>query len=72
MKLLKLNQMERELLSRKEMKDLNGGASCGCGCFYQGKGGSSTESNRDANRRGGLTSPGYVENEMILDDTTPL
>lgn len=72
MKPLKLNHMERELLSRKEMKNLNGGTFCGCGCFYQGRGGSCTADNKEANRRGGLTSPGFPDDYIIKDECTPL
>lgn len=36
----------------------NGQEWCGCGCFYQGQGGSSTMDNCNANIDGGYESPG--------------
>ncbi|MEF9987370.1 MAG: TIGR04149 family rSAM-modified RiPP [Bacteroidales bacterium] len=47
MNALKLNQLEKNTLSEKEMNNLNGGndRACLCGC----KGSSSTEANGEAN-----------------------
>lgn len=60
MKLLKLNKLENNQLSKKEKKEIVGGAynMCSCGCKYADSGGSSTSGNLAANVRGGLTSPG--------------
>ncbi|MEG1586768.1 MAG: TIGR04149 family rSAM-modified RiPP [Bacteroidales bacterium] len=56
MKNLKANQIEKNRLSEKEMGHLTGGESgmCGCGCAYEGKGGSSTMDNGLANADLGL------------------
>ncbi len=51
-------------LSKNEFKKVKGGYiitvypdhSCGCGCYYEGKGGSSTSANSSANDARGLYS----------------
>jgi natural product precursor len=49
MKSLKVNRIEKENLSEKEMNQVRGGNTCGCGCLYADKGGSSTYDNANAN-----------------------
>ncbi|WP_300855271.1 TIGR04149 family rSAM-modified RiPP, partial [uncultured Alistipes sp.] len=50
MKSLKANRIEKEILSNKEMNQVRGGEGfCGCGCLYEGKGGSSSSDNASAN-----------------------
>lgn len=51
MKSLKVNRIEKESLSEKEMRQVLGGASymCRCGCYYADQGGSSIEANGRAN-----------------------
>ena len=67
MNTLKLNTLEKNILSQKEMNNLNGGESCGCGCLYQSQGGSSTQDNGFANSSGGKDSSEY---RYIYDDDT--
>ncbi len=60
---LKLNKLSQSVLNKREMKEAKGGnrRSCGCGCNYEGRGGSSTANNGMANYNGGkdgLWSPG--------------
>lgn len=57
MKTLKLNKLEKNCISRKEMHYLYGGAGCGCSCRYAGHGGSTTDANGNANKARGLYSP---------------
>lgn len=45
--------LESKMLSKKELKELNGGVSCSCGCQYAGNGGSSSNDNAEANYAGG-------------------
>jgi natural product precursor len=52
---LKLNQLSKSELEKREMNFLKGGG-CYCGCYYQGQGGSQTVDNRNANVAGGLES----------------
>ncbi|WP_418683803.1 TIGR04149 family rSAM-modified RiPP [Alistipes putredinis] len=57
MKSLKVNQIEKNNLSEKEMQHIAGGqheGMCGCGCMYEGQGGSSTMDNGLANADTGL------------------
>ncbi|MEF9987372.1 MAG: TIGR04149 family rSAM-modified RiPP [Bacteroidales bacterium] len=50
MNALKLNQLEKNTLSEKEMNNLNGGNwICKCSCYYQDSGGSSIDDNMSAN-----------------------
>jgi natural product precursor len=58
MKKMKLNALENQNLSNKEMNKVRGGDGCGCGCAYANSGGSSTGDNANANAAGGLHSPG--------------
>lgn len=50
--------MEKKKLSPKQMKNVLGGMPgvCGCGCCYQGSGGSSEADNGDANINSGYHS----------------
>lgn len=59
MRKIKLNVAEESLLNKKEMSAVTGG-SCGCGCYYENNGGSSTADNASANAAGGLHSPGMT------------
>lgn len=55
---LKLNKLNKNLLSNEQMKGVTGGASgCSCGCCYANQGGSSIYDNCLANRDGCLKSP---------------
>ncbi|MBN1990534.1 MAG: TIGR04149 family rSAM-modified RiPP [Bacteroidales bacterium] len=58
MKTLKLNKIEASKLNNREMNDVKGGAQCGCGCNYEGSGGSSSFDNGHANYSGGKFSGG--------------
>lgn len=49
MKSLKINKLEKENLSRKQMSNIVGGRICRCGCKYANDGGSSTNGNGMAN-----------------------
>lgn len=52
---LKLMQLSETELSKKELKEIRGGAKCGCGCCYEGTAGGATfASNRNANNAEGL------------------
>lgn len=53
LKNIKLNRLSDAELLDREMSDLKGGRSCGCGCHYENSGGSSTSDNRGANYAGG-------------------
>lgn len=68
MRKLKMNVVEESLLNTKEMSAIIGG-SCGCGCNYEGRGGSSTADNKSANNAGGKHSAGmeHVTAEMNTD-----
>ena len=48
---LKLNQLSREELKKRELNQIKGGTGecCGCGCYYQFEQGSSTSDNYSAN-----------------------
>ena len=57
MKSLKVNQIEKNNLSEKEMQHIAGGkpaGMCGCGCMYEGHGGSSSMDNGQANADTGI------------------
>lgn len=50
MKKLKLNQVERNNLTNKEMNNLKGGAwLCTCSCYWADQGGASIQENAKAN-----------------------
>ena len=72
MKNLKLNKFEANKLNNREMKDVNGGSNgiqCGCGCRYEGNGGSSSFDNGHANYDRGLFSGGaqvYWLEEVVV------
>lgn len=55
---VKLNQLAKADLAKREMNALLGGAGCcGCGCYYEGQeGGSTTSANGSANRSHGYDS----------------
>ena len=66
LKKLKLDQLSKVELVKKEMYNLSGGhcggghTSCGCACYYEGTpGGSSTWDNLSANLNGGIVSSTY-------------
>ena len=57
MKSLKANQIERNNLEEKEMQHITGGqheGMCGCGCRFEGLGGSSSMDNGLANAETGI------------------
>jgi len=55
---LKLNQLAKADLSKREMNALLGGVGCcGCGCAYRDQGGSSDATNGSTNRSSGYYSP---------------
>ncbi len=57
---LKLNQLSRDELKKRELNQIKGGDGlcCGCGCHYFGDGGSSIADNWTANHANGQTSYG--------------
>lgn len=56
---IKLTRLENSELQEREMKNLVGGQSCGCGCHYMGSlGGSTTQDNLTANQKYGYFSYG--------------
>lgn len=61
MKRIKLNNIERNNLSKREMDNTKGGGwTCSCSCYYAGtEGGSSIESNGEVN----LSVPGGLDSE---------
>ncbi|MFA7459008.1 MAG: TIGR04149 family rSAM-modified RiPP [Bacteroidales bacterium] len=66
MKSLKLNNLEYSSLNEKEMNHVTGGGTCGCGCAYEGNGGSSTSDNGYANQSSGLWSDVPLEQMTIF------
>jgi len=56
--MLKLTQLGKVDLLKRQMNDLKGTNGCTCGCHYANSGGSSTCDNGNANQASGLTSPG--------------
>ena len=56
MKKLKLNQISKSRIEKKQLQKVRGGGVCGCGCYYSGSGGSSTDDNAVANSEKGLRS----------------
>lgn len=64
---MKLNKINSQRLTEKEMNSLKGGASekpagasCGCGCASENNGGSNISNNGMANAASGLVSPGVI------------
>ena len=56
---LKLNQLSKAEIEKREMNALKGGdPTCGCGCHYSGSGGSSEYDNQNANAANGQGSSG--------------
>jgi natural product precursor len=55
---LKLNQLSKAEMEKREMNHLKGGDCCGCGCHYTGSGGSSAYHNLNANQANGYHSYG--------------
>lgn len=53
---IKLNNLAKNSLANREMRDLKGGKSCQCSCCYAGSGGSSTTDNGNANATNGYHS----------------
>ena len=49
MKSLKLNQIEKNVLSTNEMNQVKGGRACTCSCYWANNGGSSIRDNKVAN-----------------------
>lgn len=49
---LKLNQLTKIEMEKRQLKYLVGGNDCTCGCHYSGQGGSSLSSNDSANYTG--------------------
>ncbi len=66
---IKLNRIEVDILSAKEMNVVKGGASCACSCYYAESGGSSIDANGDANAAlGGGTSTEGRYRVVIRED----
>lgn len=65
MKKIKLNEMEAQVLDKREESHVLGGeystTNCGCACAYNNQGGSSESSNGKANNAGGLHTPGMIQ-----------
>lgn len=57
MKSMKINQLERCAISDNEMRNIHGGQTCGCSCYYRNVGGSSINANGSANWAGSKNSP---------------
>lgn len=60
---LKLNVQSEQNMEKRGMEFLKGGGTvgdCGCGCYYSGSGGSSTDSNFYANFSSGYHSKGMT------------
>lgn len=71
MKTLKLTQLEKNLLLEKEMENVKGGNTCGCGCKYAGSGGSSTANNGNANLSNNLHS-GTDHDRILIIEVGPI
>ncbi|MDY3090516.1 MAG: TIGR04149 family rSAM-modified RiPP [Porphyromonas sp.] len=57
LKKIKLNKLAENSLAERQMQGIKGGSSCcGCGCYYAGRGGSSTHDNGVANSKHCYTS----------------
>jgi|BioPla2DNA2_1021312.scaffolds.fasta_scaffold139630_2 natural product precursor len=68
---LKLNQLSKEELQKRELKQIKGGNLCKCCCGYAGEpGGSLTTSNMTANYNAGHTSS-YGEEFCYCIDSIP-
>ena len=69
MKSLKVNQIEKNNLSEKEMSSVKGGNVCNCACYYRNVGGSSIEANGQANWAGNKNSiHKTVDSALMIDD----
>ncbi len=70
MKRIKLNRIEVDILSAKEMNVVKGGTSCACSCYYAESGGSSIDANGDANAAlgGGSSTEGGIESLLEKTD----
>ncbi len=73
MKKLKLNNITLSNLNDYELDSVKGGQTlhqfCACGCKYANKGGSSTNSNGNANKANKLCSPGMKSlDQMTLEE----
>jgi natural product precursor len=67
MKTLKLNKLNNDQLSKKQMKSVVGGSTvCQCCCLYANSGGSSVHDNAYANGAGGLNSPDCVPKLTVI------
>ena len=61
---IKLNQLNKSLMKKRELINLTGGSGygagecCGCGCHYWNQGGSSAYGNGSENFNHGYYSPG--------------
>lgn len=70
MRSLKLNSLESNNLSKRELSNIRGGnpnwpGKCGCGCLYEGEpGGSSTFNNMAANDDGNKRSDCAMEDQI--------
>lgn len=59
LKKIKLTRLETSELQEREMKNLVGGQTCGCGCHYDGtSGGATSADNARANAQYGYSSYG--------------
>jgi natural product precursor len=69
MKSIKLNQMAKNAMKKKELNLIKGGVSrgCGCGCLYADQGGSSTYMNGMANCDAGVKTqvPKDMEDKLL-------
>lgn len=61
----RLKKLAENSLANREMREIKGGAVCGCGCCYAGTGGSSSTDNGNANFSSGSYSPG-CDNDWIV------
>lgn len=66
MKRIKLNRIEVDILSAKEMNVVKGGTSCACSCYYAESGGSSIDAN--AALGGGSSTEGGIESLLEKTD----
>ena len=59
MRKVNLVNLEKEMLTGKEMRTVFGGTAgeCCCGCWYADSGGSSVLDNHNSNTAGGVSSP---------------
>lgn len=59
MRKIRLDTLEKNQLDARAMNAVKGGNICGCACAYEGKGGSDTEDNSNANIAENKISNGY-------------